>query len=232
MQTFQLNGQTVRFFKMSDAIYLIASDANKAFGFDGNDTALNKTSESIGSMKLSWTITESFGGEVENLPDRTLVIELKNLLKVLVRSNKTELETLQDALMQQLAKAFAQNFGIQSDRPMLPPVSDTDRVGKLASAAASRFRDTEEPTDKVKLPDWSTVTEMLAAIGESPEDENSLVKNEKFRFWINRQISDIYRAQHGQEPPLVSRGKTGGYCYPPSFAGLVQLYRSQWLLTL
>jgi hypothetical protein len=232
MQTFQLNGQAVRFFEISDAIYLVTSDANKAFGFDGENTAIDNISKWAGEVPKHESFMFSTNDGLENLSGRTLVIELKDLLKVLIRSNKTELETLQDALMQQLAKAFAQNFGMQSDRPMLPPVSDTDRVGKLASAAASRFRDTEEPTDKVKLPNWSTVTEMLAALGESPEDENSLVKNERFRFWINRQISDIYRAQHGQEPPLVSRGKTGGYCYPPSFAGLVQLYRSQWLLTL
>jgi hypothetical protein len=231
MQTFRLNNFDVRFFQIEETIYLITSDTNKAFGFAGDNTAINNASESLSSVKVSRIIHESFMDDLENLPDRTLVIELPNLLGVITRSSKPELKNMQAIFNQLLAKSFARNFGISNDRKALPPTSDTDRIEKLATAARLRYQDDQVPVDKTHLPGWLTVTEILIELGEDPSAESSLINSDRFRFWINRNISDIYRAQHGEEPPIVSRKKGSGYCYPPSFSGLVELYRSNWLLT-
>jgi hypothetical protein len=67
---------------------------------------------------------------LETLSNRASVIELPNLLGVISRSNKPELKNMQGIMNQLLAKAFAQNFGMQKDRPMLPAVSDDVRVAK------------------------------------------------------------------------------------------------------
>lgn len=228
MQTFQLNGQSVRFSQAGDSTYLITSDANKAFGFKGENTLLD-----IPSVRLD-SLTECRKPmlSTENLAKNTLVIELKNLLLAILRSNKSEMENMQDILSQQLAKAFAQNFGMQANQPMLAPISDTHRIAQLATASAARHQkgSDDAPANKIDLPGWLTVTEMLISAGEDENEETGLLKNDFFRFWINRQMSDVYRAQHGEEPPTVSRKKGKGYCYPPSFIGLVNLYRSNWLL--
>ncbi len=114
----------------------------------------------------------------------------------------------------------------------LPPVSDTERVDNMATAVCKRYHGSDIPQDKVNLPDWLTVTEMLINLGEDADkDSGSLVHDHQFRFWINRQMSDVYRAQMGEEAPTVQRQKGSGYCYPASFFGLVKLYRSNWLLT-
>jgi hypothetical protein len=229
MQTFQLNDQAVRFSQAENFIYLVTSDANKAFGFDGKNTAIDNVSIRLDELAKY----ETFILSGEDLAKNTLIVELKDLLRVIVRSNKSELELMQDVLMQQLAKAFAQNFGMQTDRPMLPATSDNDRVQKLAGSVAGR-KFGGQGQDLIDLPDWQTVTQMLGELGESIEDENSLAKNDEFRFWINRNMSDIYRAQFGEEPPTVDRkitkeAKTRAYGYPPSFFGLVKLFLSEWI---
>jgi hypothetical protein len=70
------------------------------------------------------------------------------------------------------------------DRPMLPPTTDIDQVQKMASSVASRGF--SESRDLVDLPEWMTVTQMLGELGESINEEDSLAKNDEFRFWINR----------------------------------------------
>jgi hypothetical protein len=230
MQTFRLNNSDVRFFQREETIYLITSDTNQAFGFEGENTAFDNASELLGKVFSN----ETFIRDPHDLPDRTRLIELSKLVGVISRSNKPELLNTQDIFNQIVAKSFVQSFGISNDRKALPPISDTDRIGKLATAARSRYKidqDDSPPIDKTNLPGWLTVTETLLELGEDPNEESSLINHDRFRFWINRQISDIYRAQHGEEPPIVSRKKGSGYCYPPSFSGLVELYRSNWLLT-
>lgn len=108
----------------------------------------------------------------------------------------------------------------------LPAATDWERVDLLSRCSSTRD---DAPQDKVNLPGWLTTTEMLIAAGEDEGDEYSLLKNDKFRFWINRQLADIYRAQYGSEPPNVNRRKSTAYCYPPSFQSLATLYRSNWI---
>ncbi len=108
MKTFQLNDHSVRFFQFDETIYLITSDANQAFDFPGQNTALDNVSVRLDELPKD----ESFIFSPENLAKNTRTIELKNLLRVIVRSSKSELENIQDILMQLLAKAFAQNFGL------------------------------------------------------------------------------------------------------------------------
>jgi hypothetical protein len=228
MNTFQLNGHSVRSFQIQDASYLITSDANDAFGFMGDNTALDKASIPVSTAKALHSHMDKPTLDLENLPDRMLVIERHKALISVIRSNRPELAAVTDIFGQMLDKAFAQNFGKQNDRPMLPAVSDDVRVAKMASAASSRKFSDKEPQDKINYPGWSTITEMLTELGEDCTDENSLIVDSKFRFWLNRQISDLYRAQFGEEPPDVKRKKGHGFCYPPSYLAQIELYRSTW----
>jgi hypothetical protein len=229
MNTFQLNGYSVRYFQEEDITYLVTSDANDAFGFKGDNTLLDKASISVSTAKALHSHMDKPTLDFKNLPDRTLVIERYKALISVMRSNRSELSEITDVFGQILDKAFAENFGMQSSRPRLPAVSDDVRVAKMAEAASSRRLEDKEPQDKINYPGWSTITEMLMELGEDPSDENSLIVDSKFRFWLNRQLSDLYRAQSGEEPPMVKRKKGSGYCYPPSFLAQVELYRSTWL---
>jgi hypothetical protein len=226
MQSFQLNDQTVRFFEANETIYLITADANKAFGFDGDNTALDNVSRSIRE-----TFTDGFILQIDNLPDRTLTVEFKELVRVIIRSSKSELSVTQDLFCQIVVNAFTQDFEIDKQQAALPPVTDEERVNLMSQAVKKRYQDIDTPQDKIDLPGWLTVTEILTNLGEdSAKNSCSLIHNLQFRFWLNRQIADIYRAQLGEEPPVVQRHKGSGYCYPPSFFGLVKLYRSNWML--
>jgi KilA-N domain len=112
----------------------------------------------------------------------------------------------------------------------LPSRDDTDRVVNMATSAASRSVDRldSEPKDKINLSGWFTVTELLEMLGESISTDNSLAKDLEFRFWLNRQVADLYRANNGEEPPQISRKKTKAYCYPPSYKSFVSTYIDQW----
>jgi hypothetical protein len=228
MQSFQLNGQTIRFFEANETIYLITADANKAFGFEGNNTALDNVSRSIRE-----TFIDEFILQFDNLPDRTLTVEFKELVRVVIRSSKPELISTQDLFCQMVVNTFTQEIGTKIEAQALPPATDEQRVDLMSQASRKRYQDIEVPQDKIDLPGWLTITEMLTNLGEDPaKDSDSLIHDLQFRFWLNRQIADIYRAQWGEEPPTVNRHKGSGYCYPPSFLGLVRLYRSNWRLTL
>jgi hypothetical protein len=229
MNTFPLNGYNVRFFQLEETTYLVTADANKAFGFDGKNTSIDEASITVADVPKYETFILDTSNGLETLSSRASVIELPNLLGVISRSNKPELKNMQGIMNQLLAKAFAQNFGMQKNQPLLPAVSDDVRVAKMAEAASSRKFEDKEPQDKINYPGWSTITEMLTELGEDSTDENSLIVDSKFRFWMNRQISDLYRAQFGEEPPVVKRKKGSGFCYPPSYLAQVELYRSTWL---
>lgn len=117
------------------------------------------------------------------------------------------------------------------EQKVLTPHSDIDRIDLMSHAVCKRYQGVEAPQDKLNLPGWLTVTEMLIELGENPDkDSGSLIHDMKFRFWINRQLADVYRAQYGEEAPVVNRSKGSGYCYPHSFNGLARLYRSNWIL--
>jgi hypothetical protein len=228
MQSFKFNNVDVRFFSIDDDVYFVTSDSNDAFGFAGQNTRLDRLSVQVDTLAKDTDRILS----IENLAKNTLVILLSELIKGIIRFNSPELENLSNVFVQMSAKGFMQSFA-PIDRPMLPPTSDNDRVQKLAGSVAGRNLG-GKGQDLIDLPDWQTVTQMLGDLGESIEDENSLAKNDEFRFWINRNMSDIYRAQFGEEPPTVDRkitkeAKTRAYGYPPSFFGLVKLFLSEWI---
>ena len=104
--------------------------------------------------------------------------------------------------------------------------ADLDRIYQLSGCTRNRH---EVPKDTITLPGWLTVRKMLVAAGEDSEDENSLLQDSSFRFWINRHIADTYRIQYGVEPPTVSKNKSTSYVYPPSYQSYVNLYRSNWI---
>ncbi len=229
MQSFQLNGQTIRFFEANETIYLITADAKKAFGFVGESTTLDNVSSSIHEIFM-----DAIALHENNLPKNTLVLEFKELVRVVIRSSKPELISTQDLFCQMVVNTFTQGFGTTQELQALPPATDEERVDLMSQASRKRYRDInmDIPQDKIDLPGWLTITEMLTDLGEDPgKDSDSLIHDLQFRFWLNRQIADIYRAQWGEEPPTVNRHKGSGYCYPPSFLGLVRLYRSNWRLT-
>jgi hypothetical protein len=225
MQHFSLNGFNVRCFASNGVTYLVSADVNNAFGFQGRDTSVDNVSITKAELFSRDSLLQ-----VEDLPDRTLLIEFKKLLRAILRSNKSESSGTSEALLQMLENAFfAASMATPTDLPALPPVADDDRVQKLATAAANRYQPSDVPKDAIKLPGWLTVSEMLISLGEDPTAEFALIKDNNFRYWINRQMSDIYRAQFGDEPPAVNRKKGCGYCYPKTFTSLVKLYRGNWL---
>jgi KilA-N domain len=118
--------------------------------------------------------------------------------------------------------------GYDTPRSRLVAELALDRLENMAESAASRLtRLDTEPRDKINLPGWHTGGEMLKPFDE----DNSLAKNRKFRYWINRYLADEYRAQNAQNPPQVSRNRSKAYCYPPSFKELVGSYIEHWNAT-
>ena len=112
----------------------------------------------------------------------------------------------------------------------LDAIDDNDRILNMATSAASRSisRLDPEPKDGINLKGWYTVTEFLEMLGESFSEPNSLARDLEFRFWVNRQVADIYRANNSEEPPQISRNKSKAYCYPPNYKGFVSSYIEQW----
>jgi KilA-N domain len=106
------------------------------------------------------------------------------------------------------------------------PEAEFDRVNNMASTVA-KPKPCKEPRDEITLPGWSQIRELITKYCK----DDSLANNSRFRHFISRQFADIYRGLFGDEPPRVTRGKHKGYCYPPSFAGLVDDYISRWMTT-
>jgi hypothetical protein len=226
MQKFNYNGHDIRFFTAGDDVYFITSDVNKGFGFSGENTLADRISQRLENL----AIHISNMGSTEQLQKNTLVLQTKDLVEAIVRSTKQDphIRNLSDVFIQMAATAFNASFTQSPERPALPAATDYDRVENLASASSKHDPD-KLPQNLELMEGWQTITEVLTKLGEDPESEFSLLNDDRFRFWINRQMADIYRAQNREEPPIVSRGKAKGYCYPDSFVGLVRLYRSNWL---
>jgi hypothetical protein len=108
---------------------------------------------------------------------------------------------------------------LQPQRLALP--SADEQVENLAGAASRHGTGSK---DLVDLPDWKTVREMLIDAGEAEDKPTSLVNDLRCRYWMQRQLSDLYRAKHGDEPPSVKRGKRDGYVYPPDFQPSAKRY--------
>jgi hypothetical protein len=120
---------------------------------------------------------------------------------------------------------FHSMSGWRTPKLELSASSDGERVGNLAQCASLQIA---TPKDKIDLTEWLTITEMLTTAGKDRPELVGRLKSDKFRYWINRQIADIYRAQYGCEPPTVYRRKSSRLCYPPSFQALVSRYLANW----
>jgi hypothetical protein len=97
---------------------------------------------------------------------------------------------------------------------------DLDRVKNMASSVAID----KSPQDKINLPGWLMAIEMVEMCG----GDGKLATNRRFRYFISRQLADLYRSKHGQEPPKVSRNKRKGFAYPSDFKDLARAYILQW----
>ncbi len=228
MEQFNLNGQAVRFFTINQIIYLITSEANKAFGFAGDNTALDNISAPLSRIPISDIFTDATNDGIKNLSDRTLVIELKSLLLAIIRSRKPEMEAMQDIFTQQLAKSFVQNFGMRSEQKALPPATDHERAEKLATATHRRIL--AFPKTHVDTSEWSTLRELLIDIAKE-FTRKGLLQDRNLSYWLSHHLPDVYRAQFGEDPPSVRRKGTRGYCYPAVFRGLTRTYVSSWEAT-
>jgi hypothetical protein len=225
MNSFKYNGVDVRLIEISaQEIYFVTSDANDAFGFAGQNTRLDKLSVRLDSLSKDMNYILS----TEPLAKNTLVILLSDLVKGIVKSGDDDLASLGDALVQMASHRFTEVYLNQKDRPMLPAVSDHVRLERTAGVTASKYYSphADEPVNRIDLPGWMTVTEMLAQI--DPRDEDSIIKGSHFRYWANTRFAEKYREIHSNEPP---RNKRGTCLYPPSFLGLVGQYVAEWLKT-
>jgi hypothetical protein len=227
MQKFSYNAQEIRFFEAGDDVYFVTADVNRAFGFSGENTLADRISQRLEDLAKHISDMDS----TEQLQKNTLVLQTGDLVRAIIRSSKSDphIHNIKDALIEMAASAFKKSFTQPPERLALPAATDHDRVEKLATA--SRNHNPDKPPQNLELMDgWNTITETLTELGEDPKEEASLINDARFRFWINRQIADIYRAQKGEEPPIARRKKGKGYVYPPLFHGLVRLYRSNWLI--
>jgi hypothetical protein len=157
----------------------------------------------------------------------TLLISLNDVMKCIGRASVSKFGNLQSLIFGLAGSAFIAQYNLRPNRLALPPTSDSDRIDKMAGATKARY---SEPQDKVNMPGWLTISEMLEELGESWDDDDTLLKDSRFRFWINRQLSDIYRGQIGEEPPTVRRNHRKAYCYPSEFLPLIGQYRDKWLV--
>ena len=222
MHTFNLNGQPIRYFSHDDEIWFVTTDANKAFDFKGENTLLDRNSINVKDLMTHSSNMESDYFRSENIPETGLVISIVGLFNSISLSRKSDLKTMQIQIAGLAAMQVKQQ--LTPNRLALP--SADMQVNNLAGAVAKR-RD-KVPTDLINLPGWLTVTEMLHQLGETVEDEDSLNHDSRFRHWINRHLSDLYRAQCGEEPPTVSRKHGTGYCYPGEFITTAKRYLKQW----
>ena len=222
MEQFNLNGQAVRFFTIDQSIYLITNDANKAFGFAGENTALDNISAPLSRITIHENLMDATNDGTENLSDRVLVIELKSLLRAIIRSRKPEMEAMQDIFTQQLAKSFIQNFGVRSEQNVLPPATDHERAERLATATHRRIN-CPPKLKSISTGGWKTLRELLIDI-----DQKRVSQDRNLLYWLSHHLPDMYRAEQGEDPPSVRRKGPRGYCYPATFKSLVRTYISSW----
>lgn len=133
MHSIYINGHSIRCFHFRETAYLFTSDLNIALGFAGDNTAFDKLSTqvrklficevaisdgTIGEIKLDREFfIETFGNE--SIDNRSLVIELKHMVKAILRSNKSELKDMQDRLCGAITESFFQKSST------LPQLSST-----------------------------------------------------------------------------------------------------------
>jgi hypothetical protein len=230
MNTFQLNGYSVRFFQLGEATYLVAADANKAFGFDGKNTSIDEASITVADVPKYETFILDTSNGLETLPNRASVIELPDLLGVINRSNKSELKNMQGILNQLLAKAFAQNFGMQSDRKMISPMPSDKRMINSAISAKLQTTDQKKRRRRGEFAGWNTTKGLVCKLISEPSRRRAYLGNNKCMYGLRTALTAEYTATTGAKPPKVKsyNCKSQGLGYPPAYEALAKAYLLAW----
>jgi hypothetical protein len=105
---------------------------------------------------------------------------------------------------------------------------DVERMHNVGHSIASRGLTVAQKKKKHSVPDgWLTVAEHLYSIVGDKES----VKQSGVTFWLARQVSDLYRANNGIEPPTVPSKRGLTFCYPPEYSKLIASHYQSWAKT-
>jgi KilA-N domain len=114
----------------------------------------------------------------------------------------------------------------QPEPKILLSLEDLDLASNMAMAVASKLIGSKNDLEaRLKIPNWQTVTEMLAALGYLRE-EGSIAMDASFRHWVNKDFCGLYRSRNGILPPQTETKRGGAYCYPPAYIPLLETYLS------
>jgi hypothetical protein len=222
MNTFPLNGYNVRFFQLEETTYLVTADANKAFGFDGKNTSIDEASIAVADVPKYETFILDTSNGLETLSSRASVIELPNLLGVISRSNKPELKNMQGIMNQLLAKAFAQNFGMQKNQPLLPAISDTDRMVNSAISAKRSIADIKKMKARGEFREWNSPRGMVYKLISDPKKQRAYLNDGKLMRGLRTALAAHLEATRAIKPPQVKgfNCKSKAQGFPPEFDDL------------
>lgn len=107
-------------------------------------------------------------------------------------------------------------------------IDDSKRMHNAGQSVASRDYQPEVKKSKRSVPDgWLTVGEWLQLI----MGDRKAAKDAGVIFWLSRQISDLYRANAGSEPPKVPCKRGSVYCYPPEYRDAIASNYHSWANT-
>jgi hypothetical protein len=219
--TVQLGKRPCRYLAAEGEIWLVTADANKAADFKGETTALDKLSLRLDKL----AVHENFMDV--GFPRHTLMISLPDLFKAIGRSSKGNLVQIQQQIFGLAAHSLKQKLHPQ--RLALP--SGDEQIDNLSSAAVKQVFAIagERPSrDLINLPEWLTVRELISGRAETPEKALRLLNHTVFKRWFAAQLAEIYRAENGESPPKVRRGKGSVYCYPPAYKATAEQYMKNW----
>ncbi len=110
----------------------------------------------------------------------------------------------------------------QPPEPKIPLFAD-EASNNMATAIAPSLSGTASDSAKRSTgSDSLTVTEMLELLGHLRE-EGSIAMNIRFRNWLNKDLSGLYRSQNGTRPPQAKK-RGCPYCYPPAYIPVLETY--------
>jgi hypothetical protein len=229
MQKFKHNGQDIRFFENGEDVYFVTADANRAFGFSGQNTSIDNVSVNVDTLAVEDRISSLNQSDgIEGLQRGILVLTLPNLITAVIRSNKPNTQSLADIFVQMAAKSFMTPLTHPPERKALPAATDSERAGNLAKAI--KGRKLKLSRTRVDSSDWQTAQELFTqaakAIGAI-----YLRKDNGLHYGFNRHIADFYRQRSGEDPPSVRRKGTAGFCYPAIFESIARAYLTTWVNT-
>jgi hypothetical protein len=223
MESFKFNNVKIRFFERGDDVYYVTSDSNNAFGFKGDNTLLDRLSVQLDS--LSKSIDHTFSPE--NLAKNTLVILLPELIKGVVRSK--DRENLANTFVQMAANGFM-TARVQKNQPLLPAVSDTDRMSNVAASVHRSCGVTKKIKASGEFLNWTTALGLLSAAVPDMEEFESYRYSRKFMRGLSVALANEYRSTQGKTPPTIrsKRPKSVGFGYPQAYEKLVIAFIDGW----